>query len=147
MRVCTNSHTVSKISRRQIIEGDEAKATVLRYADWLVTTCNAAMPDGLYSLPVPHPCTISMQNVVDMDADYHNLINAVEGCVTSPTSTNSSTSSKGRFAIATTLYQLQFSNNPHNTLWFTLGSHVRIPVGVVNSPRVSARGLTAHAYV
>ena len=67
--------------------------------------------------------------------------------VTSPTSTNSSTSSKGRFAIATTLYQLRFSNNPHNTLWFTLGSHVRTPVGVVNSPRVSARGLTAHAYV
>ena len=58
--------------------------------------------------------------------------------VTSPTSTNSSTSSKGRFAIATTLYQLRFSNNPHNTLWFTLGSHVRTPVGMVNSPRVSA---------
>ena len=67
--------------------------------------------------------------------------------VTSPTSTNSSTSSKGRFAIATTLYQLRFSNNPHNTLFFTLGSHVRTPVGVVNSPRVSARGLTVHAYV
>ena len=55
--------------------------------------------------------------------------------VTSPTSTNSSTSSKGRFVIATTLYQLRFSNNPHTTLWFTLGSHVRTPVGVVNSLR------------
>ena len=56
----------------------------------------------------------------------------------------SSTSSLGHFAIATTLYQLRFSNNPHNTPWFTLGSHVRTPVGVVNSPLVSARSSRPH---
>ena len=56
-----NSHTASEIDRSWIIqEGEEAKATVLRYADWLVTTCNAAIPDDFCSLPVPHPCTISI---------------------------------------------------------------------------------------
>ena len=34
---------------------------------------------------------------------------------------------------------------PHETE--RMGSHVRAPVGVVNSPRVSVRGLTAHAFV
>ena len=54
-----------------------------------------------------------------------------------------------RFAIATTLKSLlpaPIFKQPSQH-WFTLGSHVRTPVGVVNSPRVSARGLTAHAYI
>ena len=44
--------------------------------------------------------------------------------------------------------QQLFTNSEFQTTLTTLsGSHVRIPVGVVNFPRVSARGLTAHAYV
>jgi len=57
---------------------------------------------------------------------------------------------KGLFVLQCALtesFHAVFSNNPHKTLWFTLGSHVRTLVGVINSPRVSARGLTVHAYV
>ena len=44
--------------------------------------------------------------------------------------------------------QQLFTNSDFQTTLTTLsGSHVCTPVGVVNSPRVSARGLTAHAYV
>ena len=56
-----NSHTVSESDGSRIMrEGEEAKATVLHHADWLVTTCNAAIPDDFCSLPVPHLCTISI---------------------------------------------------------------------------------------
>lgn len=38
-----------------IQEGEEAKNAVLQYADWLVTTCNMALPDEFWRLPDPHP--------------------------------------------------------------------------------------------
>lgn len=63
--------------RRKIIEeGEKAKTAVLEYADWLVTTGNGAVPDDSWSLPVPHPCSISPSNpsnISDSNADYHNL--------------------------------------------------------------------------
>jgi len=57
---------------------------------------------------------------------------------------------KGLFVLQCALtesFHAVFSNNPHNTLWFTLGSHVHTLVSVVNSPCVSVQGLTAHVYV
>lgn len=63
---------------RTVQEGEEAKATVLSYCDWLVTTCNDALPDELWSLPNPHLCTISIHNVVDLEQDYQDLANTVE---------------------------------------------------------------------
>ncbi len=46
--------------RLQILQdGEEATITALRYADWLVSTCNDAIPEDLsWSLPVPHPLII-----------------------------------------------------------------------------------------
>ena len=76
---CSASPQHASDERDRIIrEGMEAKALVLQYADWLVTTCNEALPDNSWCIPTPHPCTISIQNVSDLDEDYHNLTNTVE---------------------------------------------------------------------
>ena len=61
-----------------LLETEEAKSVVLKYADWLVTTCNEAMPNDSWNLPSPHPCAVSLHNVTDLDEDYHNLVNTVE---------------------------------------------------------------------
>ncbi len=71
--------TITESERAQIqSEGDEAKAAVLRYAHWLVTTCNESLPDESWRLPDTHPCAISVHDVADSDDDYHNLVNSVE---------------------------------------------------------------------
>ena len=76
---CSASPQHASDKRDRIIrEGMEAKALVLQYADWLVTTCNEALPDDSWCIPTPHPCAISIQNVSDLDEDYHNLTNTVE---------------------------------------------------------------------
>ena len=59
-------------------EGQEAKAEVLQYADWLVTTCNSSMPDETWCMPVPHPCAVPINSVDDLDDDYYGLVNSVE---------------------------------------------------------------------
>ena len=59
-------------------EGIEAKANTLKYADWLVTTCNASIPDETYSLPDPHPCAVAIDKIVDIDSDYHDMVNSVQ---------------------------------------------------------------------
>lgn len=70
---------IDEMERAQILlEGDEAKAAVLQYANWLVTTCNDTLPDESWTSPDPHPCAVSVQDVADSDDDYHNLVNSVE---------------------------------------------------------------------
>ena len=61
-----------------LLEAEEAKSVVLKYADWLVTTCNEAMPNDSWNLPSLHPCAVSLHNVTDLDEDYRNLVNTVE---------------------------------------------------------------------
>lgn len=61
-----------------LLEGQESTAAALEYIDWLVTTCNNAMPDDYWSIPDPHPCSIPTENVLDLDEDYSNLINTVQ---------------------------------------------------------------------
>ena len=63
---------------RIIQEGEEAKATVLQYCDWLITTCNETMPDELWHTPVPHPCAVSLSDTTDLDSDYQSLMNTVQ---------------------------------------------------------------------
>ena len=60
-----------------IREGELAKIAVLQYADWLVTTCNLALPDEFWRLPDPHPCAVSI-NVTDSDGDYCDLVNTIQ---------------------------------------------------------------------
>ena len=73
-RLETNSDTVDC----QIIgEGEKAKAIVLEYCDWLVTTMNDNIPDECWCPPAPHPCAVSIDDITDFDSDYHNLINCV----------------------------------------------------------------------
>ena len=57
-----------------LLEAEEAKSVVLKYAGWLVTTCNEAMPNDSWNLPSPHPCAVSLHNVTDLDEDYRNLL-------------------------------------------------------------------------
>lgn len=64
--------------QRIIDEGEEAKAIALEYIDWLVTTYNEAPPDEFWSIPVPHPCSVSPCNVANQDEDYHQLVNTVQ---------------------------------------------------------------------
>ena len=61
-----------------IQEGEIAKTTVLQYADWLVTTCNIALPDEFWRLPDPHPCTVSIDKVTDSERDYCDLVNTIQ---------------------------------------------------------------------
>ena len=43
----------------QIQAEQEAQATVISYADWLVTTMNDALPQNNWTVPSPHPSAIS----------------------------------------------------------------------------------------
>jgi len=49
--------------------GEEATTLVLPCADWLVKTCNPSLPDDLWSVPEPHPCSISFPQVDNIDRD------------------------------------------------------------------------------
>ncbi len=59
-------------------EGVKAKAEAFQYANWLVTTCNDFVPDGTWSLSVPHPCAVNVDDIVNVDSDYHDLVNSVQ---------------------------------------------------------------------
>lgn len=61
-----------------IEEGAKAKAEVLQYSNWLVTTCNNSMPDDSWSLPVPHPCAGKVNDITNVDSNYHDLVNSVQ---------------------------------------------------------------------
>ncbi len=61
-----------------IQDGEEAKCTALQYSDWLVTTCNDAMPDDTWRLPHPHPSAKHPTEITDEDEDYHDLVNSVQ---------------------------------------------------------------------
>ena len=75
----TEEHTTfSQEMLSTIHEGEEAKISVLKYADWLVTTWNNAIPDDSWCFPDPHPCAVPIHDVQDMDNDYYNLVNTVE---------------------------------------------------------------------
>ena len=55
----TEEHTTfSQEILSTIHEGEEAKISVLKYADWLVTTWNYAIPDDSWCFPDPHPCAV-----------------------------------------------------------------------------------------
>ena len=58
--------------------GIEAKARVIQYADWLLTTMNEALPDGNWAVPNPHPSAIPIQETGNENDDYHSLVNSVE---------------------------------------------------------------------
>ena len=62
----------------QIRAEQEAQATVISYADWLVTTMNEALPQNNWTFPSPHPSAISIENVQNLDRDYKALVNPVE---------------------------------------------------------------------
>ena len=62
----------------QIQAEQEAQATVISYADWLVTTLNDALPQNNWTVPSPHPSTIPIENVRNLDRDYKALVNLVE---------------------------------------------------------------------
>ena len=61
-----------------IREGEEAKAAVLQYTDWLITTCNECIPGDLWSFPEPHPCAVPHNQIQDSDGDNHDLVNSVQ---------------------------------------------------------------------
>ena len=62
----------------QIQAEQEAKATVIAYADWLVTTMNDALPQNNWTVSSPNPSVISIENVENLDTDYKALVNSVE---------------------------------------------------------------------
>lgn len=61
-----------------IQEGEDAKKTAIQYCDWLVTTCNDAIPDDTWRLPYPHPSARHPSDITDEDTDYHDLVNSVQ---------------------------------------------------------------------
>ena len=61
-----------------ILCGQQAKQRAIAYADWLVTTINDSIPNGHWTLPQPHPCTISLTDVPNLDEDYTNLVSTVQ---------------------------------------------------------------------
>ena len=74
----TRDEQPTDVQQEIIQKGQESKATVLLYCDWLVTTCNESTPDNQWVFPDPHPCSVQFDDIVNMDEDYHNLVNAVE---------------------------------------------------------------------
>lgn len=62
----------------QMQAGQEAKATVIAYADWLETTINDALPQNNWTVPSPNPSTILIENVENLDTDLKALVNSVE---------------------------------------------------------------------
>ena len=62
----------------QIEAGHQATATVIKYADWLVTSINEAVPQENWVVPSPHPSSLLIQNVKNFNDDYQALVNSVE---------------------------------------------------------------------
>ena len=62
----------------QIEAGHQATTTVIKYADWLVTTINEAIPQENWVVPFPHPPSSLIQNVQNFNDDYQALVNSVE---------------------------------------------------------------------
>lgn len=52
-------HQMANDFQLQIQAEQEAQATVISYADWLVTTMNDALPQSNWTVPSPHPSAIS----------------------------------------------------------------------------------------
>ena len=61
----------------QIEAGHQARTTVIKYADWLVTTINEAIPQENWVLPSPHPSSLLIQNVQNFNDDYQALANSL----------------------------------------------------------------------
>ena len=62
----------------QIEAGHQATTTVIQYADWLVTTINKAIPQENWVVPSPHPSSLLIQNMQNLNDDYQALVNSVE---------------------------------------------------------------------
>lgn len=77
MQTCNDEDVLHELSRA-VDEGTKARADALQYADWLVTTSNSCLPDGTWTMPVPHPCAVKITNITDINSDYHDLLNSVE---------------------------------------------------------------------
>ena len=75
-----SNKTEANHNQHIILYGQHAKQRAIAYADWLVTTINDSIPDGYWTLPQPHPCTIRLTNVADIELneDYSNLVNTVQ---------------------------------------------------------------------
>ena len=65
-------------SQLQIQASHQAQATVIAYADWLVTTINDVLPQNNWTVPLSHPSAISIENVENLDTDYTALVNSVQ---------------------------------------------------------------------
>jgi hypothetical protein len=63
-----------------ITYGIQAKEAAIKYADWLVTTINTALPDETWRLLSPHPCTQKFSDIppTSLEADYQSLVNCVQ---------------------------------------------------------------------
>ena len=61
-----------------IEEGNQAGQQAVQYADWLITTMNAEVPDEQWRLPQPHPSAVPPQDIQDEQQDYQDLVNSVE---------------------------------------------------------------------
>ena len=72
-----NRGQMSNDFQLQIHAGQEAQATVIAYADWLVTTINDALPQNNWAVPSPNPSTISIENAENFDTDHKALVNSV----------------------------------------------------------------------
>ena len=64
-----NRGQMSNDFQLQIHAGQEAQATVIAYADWLVTTINDALPQNNWTVPSPNPSTISIENAENLDTE------------------------------------------------------------------------------
>ena len=82
-------HQMANDSQLQIQASHQAQATVIAYADWLVTTINDVLPQNNWTVPLSHPSAISIENVENLDTDYTALVNSVQRhtkCSTDPSS-------------------------------------------------------------
>ena len=71
-------HSTQEQLLLDIENGLKAKNNALQYADWLVTTFNCSIPDDNWTMPNPHPCAVQVNEIVDIDLDYQDLVNSVE---------------------------------------------------------------------
>ena len=73
------NHNLIPHNQHIIQYGLHAKAQAIKYADWLVTTFNTALPDETWRTPDPHPCSVKFADVgQSSDNDYQSLVNCVQ---------------------------------------------------------------------
>ena len=79
-RVNETNKTEPYHNQHIILHGQHAKKKAIAYADWLVTTVNDNIPDGQWTSPQPHPCTIRLTDAPELSLteDYINLVNTVQ---------------------------------------------------------------------